>query len=206
MCHAAPLCTMPGCFTLQAFLKRFCAKCTRAYLWDTYSAYFEPQLLGTILLTLWTTLGSGLPWQASRPVGTSMARLRCPQAPLCRMGTASFKRALECHESWIMSILSNKVQSTLPKSKSHKSNNRLSRSPILVLFFIFYCFWPHILKSNFLFKSKLFLQSQWIQLLKAELTVICTGSYYLQSICVVDPKFWLKRVPSLQFEHQLVGG
>ena len=42
-----------------------------------------------------------------------------------------------------------KIQLTLPKSKSHKSNNRLSRSLFQVLFSLFLLFYaPH--KSNFL--------------------------------------------------------
>ena len=53
------------------------------------------------------------------------------------------------------------IQSTLPKSKSHKSNNRLSRRSIKV-FSIFSSFLLHI--SRNVSKSKLFLQSQQIRL------------------------------------------
>ena len=53
------------------------------------------------------------------------------------------------------------IQLTLPKSNSHKSNNRRSRRSVQVLF-SFISVLPHV--SQIFFKSKLFLQSQWIQL------------------------------------------
>ena len=71
-----------------------------------------------------------------------------------------------------------KLESTLNKSNSHKSNNRLSRRPFQVLFslsFMFYCFLPHM--SWIFSKSKVFLQSQWTRLRQSGL--------YLQSWSVL---------------------
>ena len=66
----------------------------------------------------------------------------------------------ECYLFSWRHIKQNKIQSTLPNSNSHKSNNRLSWSSLQVLLSLFSVFDA----SQIFCTSKLLLKSKWIQL------------------------------------------
>ena len=106
-------------------------------------------------------------WYPTFPIHPKKLIARVRIREYCHMKTVCAVLLLLPHSlHWTQLMIDPLVQSTLPKSKSHKSNNRLSRRSIQglssPLFFIFYCFLPHI--SQIFSKSKSFLQSQWIRL------------------------------------------